>query len=236
MVSQALLERPTRQNTRLDLDKIITQNQAFINSQDFKTHQLTPEIEILTSSDDLIEMMKLRSEVFDPIPNFKKEFPDGQLGLNFDKFDKYSVNLGYKQDGKITGTVRIIMDSELGLQSEEVYNPIIGFNKLRQHHKSNGKSICELSRLAVDPKARARKTFEQILGASGLHAIENNIGTQLSSMAQKTYQLLLSKVGMTILKDIPNHGKINIPCYILDWSPANFTDHYKNRFQKGMLK
>ncbi len=99
-----------------------------------------PNVQLTTTAEELIEVFKLRSDVYDSI-NYLHEFPDTIEGLNFDKFDKHSAIIYYKNNGMITGSIRLIHDSNMGLPTEKTF----GFDSIREDHKL----ISEISRNVV---------------------------------------------------------------------------------------
>ena len=92
------------------------------------------------SAEELIEVFKLRSDVFTEI-NYQNEFPDTIEGLNLDVFDKTSAVIYYKNNKEVSATIRLIFDSKNKLPSEEKEN----FDDMRQKYNCIG----EISRNIV---------------------------------------------------------------------------------------
>lgn len=68
-------------------------------------------LSLVKNAEELIEVFKLRSDVFTQI-NYNKECPDTIEGLNFDIYDKNSAVIFYKNNKEVTATIRLIFDSE----------------------------------------------------------------------------------------------------------------------------
>ena len=94
---------------RIFLEEIVEETISFNKkiNWDFSLKNLN----IVRNAEELIEVFKLRSDVYTDI-NYQKEFPDVIDGLNFDLFDKNSAIIFYQNEKNITGTTRLIFDSE----------------------------------------------------------------------------------------------------------------------------
>lgn len=229
MVFQALKKKQEENRASINLDEVI--HRCISNTKKLNLEkQITQNVEILTKPDELIKIMKLRSEIFSPISGFSEQFPDPIKGLNFDNFDKYSINFGYKREGRILGTIRIILDSNYNLQTENIYNSKFGFNRYRIEYKNHKNPICEISRIAIRPQTRGKGIWQELFKAKGQIIKSLDIGTTLASMACDHYHKYYEKLGMKVIKKIQVYGKIPIPCYITNWPTNQFSGHFKTEF------
>ena len=123
---------------RVFLEEIVDETISFNKkiNWDFSLKNLS----IVTNAEDLIKVFELRSDVYQNI-NYQKEFPDLIDGLNLDIYDKNSAIIFYKNDQNISGTTRLIFDSENKLPSDKIFS----FDNIRKQYNKIG----ELSKLIV---------------------------------------------------------------------------------------
>lgn len=114
--------------------KSITFNKSLIWDKRFK------DIYLATTVQELLEIFKLRSEVYTQL-NYDDEFPDLIQGFNCDSYDENSAILYTKVNGTITGTCRVIFDSQNKL-------PIDSYFSL-DYLRTDMKTLVEVSRLIV---------------------------------------------------------------------------------------
>ncbi len=95
---------------------------------------------LATTAREFIEIFRLRSEIYTAL-KYDNEFPDMIKGLNFDDYDENSAILYTKVDGIVTGTCRVIFDSNKKLPLDSHFS----LNYLRIEHQK----IAEISRLNV---------------------------------------------------------------------------------------
>jgi len=126
---------------RVFLDEMIDSCLEF--NKKLKWNHNDKNIGLTTTAEDLVEVFKLRSDVYTSI-NYQDEFPDTISGLNFDKYEQNSAVIYYKSNNIITGNTRLIFDSKFKLPSEEKYS----FDEIRKQYNTIG----ELSRLIVKKK------------------------------------------------------------------------------------
>ncbi len=103
------------------------------------------------------DVYKLRYKVYCDEWGFEKP-QDHPGGLEFDEYDAHSVHIGafLKENGLLVGTVRIILDSELGFPIEK--HCIIDADMSCVERQRIG----EISRLAVSKEYR-RRVFDKLL-------------------------------------------------------------------------
>lgn len=208
---------------RIFLEKIIEETVAFNRNLNFE--KLNKNLNLATSAEELVEVFKLRSEVYTGI-NYQDEFPDTIEGLNFDKYDTSSAIIYYeKDDKKITGTTRLIFDSQNKLPSEQKFS----FDPFRPHHKRIG----EISRLIITQESKGLNLEFKYLMA-GLHNVFNNndIGITLSGIKQEHYKLYSKFGGIDIVKEMDSYGKLDTPFLIISWDPSQASKFFQRTFLK----
>lgn len=182
-----------------------------------------PNTKIVSNKSEFLEMIQLRSEVFTPIKGFNLEFPELITNLQYDIFDTQSINLIHlNKDKKVDGTIRIVLDSNIGLQTEKRYENTI--SKLRKNN-----NIAELTRLAIHPKSQGSIILKQLYNNSSQIKNLTNIDNLLGCMTQQLYHKVYEKFGMQIEQTIPDYGKLNYPCYITSWKEKDYTQYYRNK-------
>jgi len=197
------------------IDEAISFNKNLVFEQENKNLHLT------TTAEDLIDVFKLRSDVYTQI-NYQDEFPDTIEGLNFDKYDSNSAILFYRNDNIVTGTTRLIFDSNNKLPSEKNFS----FNKIRQ----NNNVICELSRLVIDNNKGLSLEFKYL--TSGIFDIfrTNDVNLILSGIKQEHYKLYSKFGGFKVEEILTNYGALDIPFFITSWDPSKVSSFFKKAF------
>jgi len=181
-------------------------------------------IGLTTTAESLIEVFKLRSEVYGNI-NYQDEFPDTIEGLNFDKYEQNSAVIYCKSNNKITGTTRLIFDSINKLPSEEKYS----FDEIRKEYKTIG----ELSRLIVKNESKGLGLeFKNLMKAIYILFMNNDIDITLLGIKKEHYKLYTKFGGSKIIKELDNYGKIDLNALILSWNPAEVSNFFKRSFLK----
>ena len=123
---------------RLFLEKTIDEALSFNKNLVFPNEN--KNLHLACTAEDLIDVFKLRSDVYTSI-NYQEEFPDTIEGLNFDKYDSNSAILFYKNNKIVTGTTRLIFDSNKKLPTEDKFS----FDNFRDQYNTIG----EVSRLMI---------------------------------------------------------------------------------------
>ena len=207
---------------RIFLEKTIDESISFNKNIVFPNKN--KNLHLATTAEDLVDVFKLRSDIYTNI-NYQNEFPDMIEGLNFDKYDSNSAILFYKKDNTITGTTRLIFDSDNLLPSESNYS----FNDVRKIYTS----ISEVSRLAVKHEnKRLNFEFKYLFGA--IHDISqyNNMQITLFGIKKEHYKLYSKFGGITILKELETYGSFSMPCLIISWDPSKVSPFFKKAFLK----
>ncbi len=207
-------------NKRIFLDGVIEETIAFNKSLIFPSENL----ELTRTAEDLIEVFKLRSNVYTNI-NYQKEFPDTIEGLNFDKFDKNSAIIYNKTNNVFTGTVRVIFDSKNKLPSENKYS----FDYMRKDFHRIG----EISRLIIQKQENTLSLdFKNLI--KGIHTVftNNKIDITISGIKEEHYKLYSKFGGIKREKELGSYGKLNTPFLIISWDCSQASKFFKKAFLK----
>lgn len=205
---------------RVFLEEVVEETVAFNKTitWDFSTKNL----KIITCVEELIKVFKLRSEVYKNI-NYQKEFPDPIKGLNFDLFDKKAAIVFYHNNNVISGTTRLIFDSENKLPTDKIYS----FDNIRTKYNRIG----ELSRLIVKHEQKGLNLeFKYLMKGAYLLFMLNEIDITLLGIKKEHYKLYEKFGGNTIIQELANYGNLNLDALILSWNPSEVSDFFKKIF------
>lgn len=208
--------------SRIFLEEIVEETISFNKkiNWDFSLKNL----QIVTNVEELIEVFKLRSDVYRSI-NYQKEFPDMIDGLNFDIYDKKSAIIFYQNNKKITGTTRLIFDSENKLPTDKIFN----FDDIRKQYNKIG----ELSRLIVKHEQKGLNLeFKYLMKGVYLLFIQNDIDITFLGIKKEHYKLYERFGGNQIIKELDNYGNLDLDALILSWNPVEVSDFFKRTFLK----
>eukprot|EP00767_Chilomastix_cuspidata_P007304 gnl/Chilomastix_cuspidata/7930.p1 GENE.gnl/Chilomastix_cuspidata/7930~~gnl/Chilomastix_cuspidata/7930.p1 ORF type:complete len:255 (-),score=30.82 gnl/Chilomastix_cuspidata/7930:865-1629(-) len=181
-------------------------------------------IHLIKNAEELIEVFKLRSDVFNEIL-YQNEFPDTIKGLNFDLFDKNSAIIYCTANKQISGTIRLIIDSKNNLPSEKSFS----FDEYRKNHKT----ISEISRNIVKNRNQGlNQEFKYLM--CGIYNIfkNNNIDIALSGIKKEHFKLFEKLGGVKIEKELLSYGSINTDCLIISYNPRLASKFFKKVFLK----
>lgn len=205
---------------RIFLEEIVEETISFNKkiNWDFSLKNLN----IVRNAEELIEVFKLRSDVYTDI-NYQKEFPDVIDGLNFDIFDKNSAIIFYQNEKNITGTTRLIFDSKNKLPSDKIFS----FDTVRKQYNKIG----ELSRLIVKHEQKGLNLeFKYLMKGVYFLFMLNDIDMTFLGIKKEHYKLYERFGGNKILKELDNYGNLDLDALILSWNPSEVSDFFKRTF------
>ena len=208
--------------SRIFLEKTIDEAVSFNKKLIFPNEN--KNIYLATTAEDLVDVFKLRSEVYTNI-NYQSQFPDSISGLNFDIYDENSAIIFCKMNKTITGTAKLIFDSKHELPSEKNFS----FNNVRKQYPVIG----ELARLIVHKETNGLSLEFKYLFAAIYHIFINNNIDIILSCIKKDHTNLYSKFGGGEIIDGTNYfGSLGIPIHILSWDPSKVSAFFKKVFLK----
>ncbi len=201
-------------------DEVIEESISFNKKLNFDYQN--PNLQLTTTAEELVEVFKLRSDVYDSI-NYLHEFPDTIEGLNFDSFDKNSAVIYYQNNNKVTGSIRLIFDSKQKLPTEEKYS----FNQLRTQYSTIG----EMSRYVVFNSGRGLNLeFKYLMCGIYNIFINNDIDIAFSGIKQEHLKLYKKLGGVEIVKEMDGYGSLKTPFYIISYNPNYASKFFKKVF------
>lgn len=206
---------------RIYLERTIEETIAFNKKMVF--NDINPNLKLTTTAEELVEVYKLRSEVYTDI-GYQDEFPDIIEGLNFDKYDTTSAIVYYqREDKQVTGTCRMIFDSDNKLPSEDKYS----FDQYRKKYKNIG----EISRLITKKNSTGLNLeFKYLMAGMHYLFINNEIDMTLSGMKEEHFRLYNKFGGVDIVERLDTYGTFTIPCIIMSWDLSKPSKFFKKAF------
>lgn len=207
-------------NKRIFLESVIEETISFNKklNWDYKEDHL----KLTTTAEELIEVFKLRSDVFTEI-NYQHEFPDTIEGLNFDTYDKNSAVIYYRNNKEVTASIRLIFDSENKLPSEEKTK----FDDMRKKYNCIG----EISRNIVKYRGKGlNQEFKYLMCGIYNVFINNDIDIALSGIKKEHLKLFKKLGGVDIYKEMPGYGSLKVPVLIISYNPNEASKFFKKVF------
>jgi len=210
------MPRQLKKNLADILSSAIAFNKALIWDEN------STNLYLATTVRELIEVFKLRSEVYKDL-GYNSEFPDIIEGLNFDDYDRCSAILYTKVNGTITGTCRVIFDSDQKLPIDSYFS----LNYLREQHKN----IVELSRLVVKKQHNGlSQEFKLLFKGVYLISTHNNITKTISVIKNDHYKLYQKFGDVKIEKQFDLYGTLNNKFIITLWNLAEISNFFRKAF------
>jgi len=167
----------------------------------------------------------LRSEVYREI-NYDNEFPDMIEGLNFDEYDENSAILYTKVNGVVTGTCRVIFDSNKKLPIDSHFS----LDYLRLEHKN----IAEISRLTIKHSSLGlNQEFRWLTRGVYLIIIKNSINKTVSALKGTHFKLYSKFGGLKIEKKFDTYGELLNLSIITLWDVSQISNFFKKVFLKN---
>jgi predicted GNAT family N-acyltransferase len=205
---------------RIFLESIIEETISF--NKKLSWNEKNKNLGLTKTAEDLIKVFKLRSDVFTEI-NYQNEFPDIIEGLNFDVFDKTSAVIFYKNNKEISGTIRLIFDSNNKLPSENKCS----FDDMRQKYNCIG----EISRNIVKNRgAGLNQEFKYLMCGIYNIFINNNIDMALSGIKKEHLKLFEKLGGVKVYRELDCYGSFETPCSIISYDPKDASKFFKKVF------
>lgn len=208
---------------RIFLDNLMEETIEFNKSLSWENDN--DILNLVRSAEELVKVFKLRSDIYTQL-GYQKEFPDLIEGLNFDEYDKSAAILYCKTNKEITGTTRLIFDSERKLPSEKK----VPFDFMREKYEVIG----EISRLIIKKQTEGLSLdFKNLM--KGIYKIfnNNNIDITISTIKEDHYKLYSKFGGIGREKELVGFGELQGADFlIISWDPSKPSRF----FQKAFLK
>jgi hypothetical protein len=154
---------------------------------------------------------------------YNKEFPDHIEGINFDYYDEYAAVLYTQTNGKLTGTCRVIFDSEYKLPIDKNFS----LDYLRVHENK----LAELSRLMIEDETKGLNLeFKHLTIGVYMVMLVNNHTTLMSVMKEEHFSLYEKFGGFGKEASLQTYGDIESPFIITAWEVLKISKFFKKIF------
>lgn len=180
---------------------------------------------LATTAKELIEIFKLRSEIYTKL-NYGNEFPDMINGLNLDNYDESSAILYTKINGIITGTCRVIFDSNKKLPIDSHFS----LNYLREEYTT----IAEVSRLVIKHQSNGlNQEFKLLTKGVYFITLQNKITKTVSVIKDEHFKLYKKFGGFNIENKFDIYGTLYNTFIITLWDVSKISNFFKRAFLKN---
>jgi len=197
-----------------------------LNLQKINLNSNFPQkIEIVKTPQDFIEVIKLRSKIFSQVKGFNQEYPEKIPGFQYDIFDPNSIILIHKTNKRIDGTIRLILDSKIGIQSEHKFSTPTTITNLRKQYNPHTNPLAELTRLAISQNARGQKLTQKLISCCANLSFKLDVGTIISAPTIQTFYKFFNPFEMEIIDTHENYGHLNYPGFISKWDKKIYKNH-----------
>lgn len=170
----------------------------------------------------LAEIFRLRSRIYTEM-GYQKEFPDPVPGYNFDAFDTHSAIFYTHQNGKVTGTCRIVFDTKGALPIDKNYS--------LDYLRGTNRRLAELSRFIIDANVSGLSPEFKLL-IKGMYGIiaHNDIDLAVTVIAREHFRLYEKVGGFQSEALLPTYGTLMRPYIIATWDTTRISPFFKKVF------
>jgi hypothetical protein len=183
------------------------------------------DVALATNKDDLLKIFQLRSEVYKQV-GYSREFPDPIDGMSFDDYDLNSAILYVKKNGEVTGTCRLVFDSDKKLPSDKrvSYDP---------YRKRFGK-IGEISKNIVKHDGTALNLEYKYLMRGLYYVFNKNEMDMTVSLIRRDHLRIFKNIGaVEVLQDVENYGGLSEDFILMSCDPSKPTRLFLKAFLKN---
>ena len=190
--------------------------------RELRWNSAVSNVHLVSSVDELIEIFALRSRIYKNM-GYDLEFSDPVFGLNYDAYDTRSAILYTTSNGSVSGTCRIIFDTDGKLPIDKNYS--------LAYLRTNGNRLAELSRLMIDKETKGLgQEFRWLTKGTFYIMRENNYDILVSVMIKEHFKMYERFGGFRIEKELPVYGNLSTPFIITSWRVRDFSPFFKRIF------
>jgi len=144
-------------------------------------------------------------------------------GLNFDDYDENSAILYAKVDGIVTGTCRVIFDSDKKLPIDSHF-PL-------DYLRTENKTIAEISRATIKHNSTGlNQEFKWLTKGVYLISIKNSITKTVSALKNEHLKLYSKFGGLSVEKNFEIYGGLPNPSIVTVWDVLKISNFFKRAF------
>lgn len=154
-------------------------------------------------------------------------------GLTYDDNDKRSVTVILKGKDRLNGTLRLISGEAGLLPAEILFNKQKGLEQIRKQQIKKGKSISEISKLALNELANPMVHYRTLVVSKSLVAKPLNIGNLISVVPNPEFDRRYKRIGFVAELTRRFCNELEEPDVICSWDQeTQLTKYYENMVLK----
>ncbi len=180
------------------------------------------DVRLVSTIEELIAVFALRSRIYKKM-GYDLEFPDPVFGLNYDDFDTRSAILYTTSNGSVSGTCRVIFDTEAKLPIDKNYS--------LAYLRTNGNRLAELSRLMIEKETKGLGQEFRWLTKGVFHVMrQNHYDILVSVMVKEHFKMYERFGGFRMEEELPMYGNLSTPFIITSWKISEYSPFFKRIF------
>lgn len=200
--------------------------------------------DIATSAQDCLAAYSLVFARYEPLgfndltlledsKNKSQEIHSMIPGLTYDDNDKRSVTVILKRGRQLNGTLRLISGDGGLLPAEKLFDSQKGLQHIRKQQANKGKSISEISKLALHENANPMVHYRTLLVAKSLIAKPLNIGNEISVVPKSEFDRKYQRIGFVAELTQRFYRELEEPDVICSWDQdTQLSEYYLNIVEK----
>jgi hypothetical protein len=158
-------------------------------------------------------------------------------GLSYDDDDKRAVTVIIKRKDELNGTLRLISGDTGLLPAEKLFDKQKGLEHIRKQQTKKGKSVSEISKLALSPNANPMVHYRTLLVSKSLIAGPLNIGNEISIVPKSEFERRYQRIGFVPELTQRFYRELEEPDVICSWDQeTQLSDYYLNIVRKETRK
>lgn len=181
-------------------------------------------VSLVITVEDLIDIFMLRSEVYQEM-GYSNEFPEAIKGLDFDEHDEVSAILYSKRGTTVTGTCRLIFDSDNKLPIDEKFS--------LDYLRNSNRLLAEGSRVIIKNMGGLKTEFK-FLTIDAYRVLDAYNMNLVSVMTEEHLKMYRSFGGFGIEKKFQNYGTLDKEFFITLWKTEKISTFFKKVFLKNI--
>lgn len=158
-------------------------------------------------------------------------------GLTYDENDKRSITVVIKGSNQLNGTLRLISGDTHLLPTEILFDKHKGLEHIRKQQDGKGKTISEISKLALNENANPMVHYRTLLVSKSLIAKPLNIGNEISIVPKSEYDRGYKRIGFIAERTQRFYRQLEEPDVICSWDQdTQLSAYYQSIVVKEMRK
>ena len=181
-------------------------------------------VSLATTVEDLIDIFMLRSEVYREM-GYSNEFPESIKGLDFDEYDEVSAIVYSKRGAMLTGTCRLIFDSNQKLPIDKKFS--LDYLRNQEHN------LVEASRVIIKNIEGLKPEFK-LLTIDSYKVLASYKMNAVSVMTQEHLKLYKKFGGLSVEERFEHYGTLNQEFFLTLWNTSKISPFFKRAFLRDL--